>query len=184
MNPGVTLFRRNSSNRIDFISCFGQTAGICTNRPFGTYDNVKRTRASGVESFHPHDAQRTGLNGSRAITSTSTAEDRTSGTYPIAPPQAQPQRFVFDWGSARLAPSSARACAAVGRQRGCRFPELCADVESMAIPRRGLRAAVPLGERLEASMAASKTCSMRPYETVSGYGTYGRNAHVGVRAKF
>ncbi|MCB2084015.1 MAG: TonB-dependent receptor [Sphingomonadaceae bacterium] len=46
---GITLFRRDSENLIDFVSCFGVTGGICTNRPFGTYDNVGRTRAQGVE---------------------------------------------------------------------------------------------------------------------------------------
>ena len=46
---GVTLFRRDSENLIDFVSCFGVTGGICTNRPFGTYDNVGRVRAQGFE---------------------------------------------------------------------------------------------------------------------------------------
>jgi vitamin B12 transporter len=46
---GITLFRRDSENLIDFVSCFGVTGGICTDRPFGTYDNVGRTRAQGVE---------------------------------------------------------------------------------------------------------------------------------------
>ncbi|MBO0749825.1 MAG: TonB-dependent receptor [Porphyrobacter sp.] len=43
------LFRRDSRDLIDFVSCFGTTGGICTNRPFGTYDNVGRVRAQGVE---------------------------------------------------------------------------------------------------------------------------------------
>ena len=46
---GVTLFRRDSENLIDFVSCFGVTSQICTNRPFGTYDNVGRVRAQGFE---------------------------------------------------------------------------------------------------------------------------------------
>ncbi|MFN6935469.1 MAG: TonB-dependent receptor plug domain-containing protein, partial [Tsuneonella sp.] len=44
----VTLFRRDSRNLIDFVSCFGVTGGICADRPFGTYDNVGRARAEGV----------------------------------------------------------------------------------------------------------------------------------------
>jgi len=46
----VTLFGRNTDNQIAYVSCFGETTGICANRPFGTYDNVTRTRARGVEA--------------------------------------------------------------------------------------------------------------------------------------
>lgn len=46
---GATLFRRDSENLIDFVSCFGVAGGICSGRPFGTYDNVGRTRAQGFE---------------------------------------------------------------------------------------------------------------------------------------
>ena len=34
----LTLFRRDSTDLIDFVSCFGVTTGICAGRPFGTYD--------------------------------------------------------------------------------------------------------------------------------------------------
>lgn len=45
----ATLFRRESFQQIQFISCFGSLAAICVNRPFGVYDNVRRTRAQGAE---------------------------------------------------------------------------------------------------------------------------------------
>lgn len=45
----ATLFRRESFQQIQFISCFGSLAAICVNRPFGVYDNARRTRAQGVE---------------------------------------------------------------------------------------------------------------------------------------
>ena len=45
----MTFFRRDSRDLIDFVSCFGSTATICTGRPFGTYDNVSRARAEGFE---------------------------------------------------------------------------------------------------------------------------------------
>jgi len=44
----ITAFQRDSENLIGFIGCPVQT-GICTNRPFGTYDNVAQARARGVE---------------------------------------------------------------------------------------------------------------------------------------
>ena len=51
LTVGITAFQRDTRNQVDFISCFGQSTGICTNRPFGTYDNVKRSRAKGIEAF-------------------------------------------------------------------------------------------------------------------------------------
>ena len=45
----ASLFRRDSRDLIDFVSCFGVAGGICAGRPFGTYDNVGRARARGFE---------------------------------------------------------------------------------------------------------------------------------------
>lgn len=46
----LTAFQRDSDNQIDFISCFGISDAICNNRPFGTFDNILRTRARGFEA--------------------------------------------------------------------------------------------------------------------------------------
>ncbi len=45
----ATYFHRTSRDLITFVSCDGPLTGICTDRPFGTYDNIARTRAQGVE---------------------------------------------------------------------------------------------------------------------------------------
>ncbi len=50
VTAAVTVFRRDSRNLIAYVSCFGQSDGICTNRPFGTYDNVGKARADGMEA--------------------------------------------------------------------------------------------------------------------------------------
>jgi vitamin B12 transporter len=47
----------------------------------------------------------------------------------------------------------------------------------------GVRASLPLGDVLEVYGRVENLFDAE-YETVAGYGTYGRNAHVGVRAKF
>lgn len=49
IEAGVTVFHRTTSDLIVFISCPSPGSGICTNRPFGTYDNVARARAQGLE---------------------------------------------------------------------------------------------------------------------------------------
>lgn len=46
---GATWFHRDTTDQIDFISCFGNSSAICVGRPFGTYDNVQKTRAQGLE---------------------------------------------------------------------------------------------------------------------------------------
>lgn len=46
----VTTFKRDTINQIDFISCFGNALPLCINRPFGTYDNVAKARATGIET--------------------------------------------------------------------------------------------------------------------------------------
>jgi len=45
----ATWFARNSSDLINFISCPRPLTGICTNRRSGTFDNVARANAQGVE---------------------------------------------------------------------------------------------------------------------------------------
>lgn len=50
VSGSVTLFTRDTDNQIDFISCFGVTDSICDDRPFGTFDNILKTRAQGVEA--------------------------------------------------------------------------------------------------------------------------------------
>jgi vitamin B12 transporter len=47
----------------------------------------------------------------------------------------------------------------------------------------GLRASVPLGGTFELYGRVDNLFDEQ-YEIVSGYGTLGRNAHIGVRAKF
>ncbi|WP_295529060.1 TonB-dependent siderophore receptor, partial [Novosphingobium sp. Chol11] len=57
---GVTWFHRDTRNLINFIGCTVLT-GICANRPDGTYDNVAKARAQGLEfalTLKPVDALR------------------------------------------------------------------------------------------------------------------------------
>jgi len=46
----LTWFSRETRNQIDFVSCFNSADAICAGRPYGTYDNVSRARASGLET--------------------------------------------------------------------------------------------------------------------------------------
>ena len=45
----ATYFERNTTNMIDFVSCFGVNTAHCRAQPDGYYENVQKTRAEGVE---------------------------------------------------------------------------------------------------------------------------------------
>jgi vitamin B12 transporter len=47
---GLTAFSRDTTNQIDFASCFGSNSPICVNRPFGVYNNIARAYAEGIET--------------------------------------------------------------------------------------------------------------------------------------
>jgi vitamin B12 transporter len=46
----ITFFDRDTTNQIDFISCFRNPIDICVGRPSGTYDNIARAKAEGLEA--------------------------------------------------------------------------------------------------------------------------------------
>ncbi len=49
----ATYFDRDTTNMIDFVSCFGETSPDCLARPDGYYDNFQQTNAKGVELVPP-----------------------------------------------------------------------------------------------------------------------------------
>src|SRR5690606_22385100 len=49
MRVKLTAFRRDTRSLIGFVSCFTETEGLCADRPFGTYANIGRARARGLE---------------------------------------------------------------------------------------------------------------------------------------
>jgi vitamin B12 transporter len=175
---GATIFQRNTRNQIDFVSCFGQTTGICTNRPFGTYDNVKRARAKGLEAF-------VRMTPSETLTidanySLIDAKDRDTGLTLLRRPKHSVNASV-DW--------VARDWLRLGASIQTVSDSFDSDFQTFTRSSLdgytlvGLRAAVPINDMLEFYGRVENVFDTS-YQTVSGYGTYGRNAHIGVRAKF
>ena len=50
LSTALTYFNRETTNQIDFVSCFANNAMFCLGRPFGTYDNIQKTEADGIEA--------------------------------------------------------------------------------------------------------------------------------------
>jgi vitamin B12 transporter len=177
-SASATLYRRDTRNQIDFISCFGQSTGICTGRPFGTYDNIDRTKAQGIElEVRISPVSEVAITANYTLTDTA---DKASGLSLLRRPRHR-INLDGDWTVARWL----RLGAAL------QLSSDSADVDFQTFARTRLdgyvlasvRAAVPIGRRFELFGRAENLGNVR-YETVSGYGSYGRTAHMGVRARF
>jgi vitamin B12 transporter len=177
---GATVFRRDSRDLINFISCFAPFAGICGNRPFGTYDNVSRARAEGVELtalLKPVDALTVQANYTHVD-----AEDRSAGSA------------MFGNELARRPSDTASAIVdytwAFGLETGVTFTHVGASFDDASNTQRvdaydvvDLRAGYPLmnGIQLEARV---ENLLDEQYETLYRYGTAGRAAYFGVRFSY
>lgn len=169
----ATVYQRNSENLIDFISCPVQT-GICTNRPFGTYDNVGRARARGLEigvNLRPVD---------QLVIATSytfvDAENRDSGlALARRPRHSVNASFDYEW--------------SFGLETGLTVTHVSSSFDdafnSTEIPGyvlASLRAALPITENIELYGRVENLFD-EEYETIFQFGTAGRSAFAGVRLK-
>lgn len=176
---GLSAFRRDSRDLIDFVSCFGVAGGICTGRPFGTYDNVGRARAEGVEvelRLMPSDRLSLG-----AAYSYVKARDRDAGSELARRPR-HAVTVSADWetpfaitlgGDGRLLGDSFDDAGNFTRIDGRALFDLRASVPLFALSGSGDRQAELFG-RVENVFDAR-------YVEVAGFTAQGRAAYVGVR---
>jgi vitamin B12 transporter len=168
----ATWFRRDVRNQIDFVSCFQNPSPICTGRPSGTYDNIRRARASGIEAtlgLNPTEAL-----GLRVSYSYVDAENRDTGLALARRPKSSLSALAdYRW--------------PVGLATGATLTMIGDSFDNAANTRRldgyalvDLRASYPLGRGLELYGRVENLFDAR-YETVFRYGTPGRAAYAGVR---
>jgi vitamin B12 transporter len=174
------VFRRDSEDLIDFVSCFGRSDGICTDRPIGTYDNIGRVRAQGIElegAIEVVEALRL-----QGVYSYVDAKNRTNDAPNEGNDLARRPRhaatFSADWTTPWVL-------------------ELGADVRIVSgsyddaanLTRLGgyavvtLRAALPIGDTVEL-FGRVENLFDEDYRTAAGYGTPGHGAYIGARARF
>lgn len=183
---GITLFRRDSEDLIQFVSCFGETGGICTNRPFGTYDNVAAARAQGIEieggvllgaAFR-----------ARAVYSLIDSEDRGSGNALARRPR-QSANVALDWDSA--AGSGELLRPKLGAD--VRFASDAWDDAFNTVPLDGyavvdLRAELPVvqwgDDKPLLLFARVENLFDHRYQTAAGFGQAGRGVFAGARFGF
>ncbi|WP_380781944.1 TonB-dependent receptor plug domain-containing protein [Sphingomonas sp. R86520] len=179
---GVTYFNRRTRNQIDFRDCSpaeqATIGSICVDRPFGVYNNVARAEADGVEftlALRPVDALTLTANYSYIHT-----ENRSIGANYGNELARRPQqtasvnadyRFPFGLsigGTVTMVDDSFNDAANTTR------------IDGYAIG--GVRAEFPIGERF-AIYGRVDNVTDASYQTVTGYGTYGRAAYGGVRLR-
>jgi vitamin B12 transporter len=177
---GATWFQRWTKDQIDFVSCFANPLPACANRPFGTYDNIRRAQAEGVElelSLTPIDSLNMGFQYSWL-----SAENRSEGTAAFG--NALPRRpgddlaMTIDW----VAPAGFSLGATV-QVVGNSFDDALNLRRIPGYATLDLRGAVPIAKRFEAYWRVTNVTNAI-YETASFYGQPGRGFAVGIRAAY
>jgi vitamin B12 transporter len=176
----ATGFRRTTRDQIDFVSCFGNPLPACAGRPFGTYDNVARTRADGVElevDLAPVDGLSLGFTyGFLDVENRSDGSPNEGNRLARRPEHAL--ALDLDW----RAPSGWSLGGTLAHQSDS-FDDLANRRAIPGFVTMDLRAAVPLGGRFEAYGRVTNLFDAA-YETASFYGAPGRQLVGGVRARF
>lgn len=180
---GATWFHRDTQNQIDFISCpvaqVTNPASICFNRPFGTYDNIARARAEGIElEALVRPIGKLSVRGSYTHVS---AENRSPGANLGKQLARRPQ----DSGSlsADYALPFGLSLGGTLLVVGHSFDNASNSVRLDGYTLVGLRAEFPVSKRFSLYGRVENLFDAR-YQTVAGYGTQGRTAYAGVRVKF
>lgn len=169
---GATYFRRDTENQIDFVSCFDNPDPVCIDRPSGTYDNIRLTRASGVEldlTLRPSDALQ--VSGQYSFIN---ARNRLTGRELARRPRQTVSALVdYRW--------------PFGLSTGATIAHVGASFDNATNTTRlgdyvlvDLRAAFPLNDRIELYGRVENLFD-ESYETVFRYGTPRRAAYAGVR---
>lgn len=175
----ATWFRRDSRDLIAFVSCPQPLTGICVGRPSGTYDNIARATAEGLEAgltLRPNSALR--------VTA--------SYTYLRAINETPGASF-----GARLArrPSQSLTLLAdyrwkFGLESGVTVTQIGSSFDNASNSRRlpgytlvDLRASLPLDRHISLYGRVENLFDAR-YQTIFQYGQPGRAAYGGVRLGF
>ena len=179
LEASATWFHRTSFDLIAFISCPAQT-GICTNRPFGTYDNVARARSQGLElalTLRPVEA----FTLAAAYTYLD-AENRARGTANFGRDLARrPGHSVTVNADYRL--PFGLALGSTVTAVGDSFDNATNTTRLDGYVLTDVRASFPIGQHLQVYGRVENVFDAR-YQTAFQYGQPGRAAYGGVRVGF
>ncbi|KQM34099.1 TonB-dependent receptor plug domain-containing protein [Sphingomonas sp. Leaf10] len=180
VEASATWFDRTSKDLIAFVSCFGVTTGICAGKPNGTYDNIARAEAKGLEfalKLRPVEAFTVA-----AAYTWLDAENRSAGTANFGrklarrPADSLTVNADYRW--------------AFGLGVGATVTMIGDSFDNASNARRldgyvltDLRASFPVTERIQVYGRVENLFDER-YQTIFQYGTPGRAAYGGVRLSY
>ncbi|MDP3634925.1 TonB-dependent siderophore receptor [Phenylobacterium sp.] len=178
----ATGFWRDTENQIDFVSCaFGSLAAVCNPggvARFGYYDNTAKTAAQGVELTAAVERGAFSLDANYSWTHT---ENRSAGANRGKQLARRPEH------QANLAATwrwrSGLSATADIRHVGASFDNAANSYVLQPHTLLDLRASYPINDTFEVYGRVDNVLD-DSYETVRNYGTLGRAATLGVRAKF
>lgn len=182
-NASVTYFHRDTRHQIDFQSCpadqVSDPASICFDRPYGTYANIDRARAQGVElavALRPVDA----LTIAASYTYTE-AKNRSAGADYGNDLARRPRNSVSVSADYRLPFDLSVGGTIVAVSESYDDAGNFTRLDGYAIA--AIRAEMPV-TRTVSIYGRVENLFDEKYQTVAGYGSYGRAAYGGVRLRF
>ncbi len=180
IEAGATFYHRTSRDLIDFVSCFPSTTGICTGRPFGTYDNVARTRAQGVElavAVRPVEALTVQANYTYLD-----AENRATASANFGKRLPRRARDTVNVVADYRWPFGLATGATLSHV-GATFDDAANRNRVAGYVTADLRASFAVGAHIEVYGRVENVLDAR-YETLFRYGTPGRAGYAGVRLRY
>jgi vitamin B12 transporter len=177
----LSIFRRNSSDLIDFVSCYGVSAGLCAGHPDGVYDNVGEARAQGIElEAGAATTEKLRLEG---VYSYVEATNRTPRAVNHGNDLARRPRHALTLSADWATPLAGLALGADLRAVSGSYDDAANLVHLAGYATGTLRASMPLTDSIELYGRIENLWNER-YQTVAGYGTLGRSACLGARARW
>lgn len=181
LHVALTVFRRDTRGLIDFVSCFSVGDPLCADGRFGFYANVGKARAEGVELEMGARLGETFR--AQAAYSYVKPTNRTPGDVNRGNDLARRPRHAvtvaLDWETplAGLKLGADLRFVSESYDDAGNFTRL----EPYALGT--LRARLPVSEAIEL-YGRIENVTDETYQTVAGYGTPGRSAYLGARARF
>ena len=181
VTAAFTVYRRDSRGLIAFVSCFGQTTGICANRPFGTYDNIGKARAEGAEAELTLKPVSTFT--LRSIYTYTRARNLTPGSAQFGNDLARRPRHALTLSGDWETPLAGLAIGADLRLVSRSFDDAANTVRLEGGPTTTFRASLPVHERITLFARLENAFDTRR-PTAAGYSALGRGAFSGLRVRY
>lgn len=176
----ATYFNRDTTNMIDFVSCFGESSLDCQTRPFGYYDNFQRTNAEGVElaaTAHLTEQLSLAVNYTNMDAKNTARGTATFGhTLPRRPDETANAQLSYEW------PMGLTTTIAV--QHASRAFDTISNATVLdSYTLCDFRASYAVSDSLEVYGRVENAFDEK-YETAKNYGTLGRTFYAGLRQTF